>query len=92
MESLVNRTSGLTDIIMKPSKKQMGKNTQEAISIGVLHGHVEMIKSLVERISVKSKIIISGGNARKIKDLVDYEFIKEATIQGLKNVEKINRR
>ena len=92
LDSLSEKSCGLTDILMTPTKKQLGKNTQEAISIGILHGHIEMIKGIINRIDPEAKVYISGGHSWKIKDLIDYEFIIEATIEGLKHVEKINGR
>lgn len=92
LDSLSEKSCGLTDILVSPTKKPIGKNTQEAISIGILHGHIEMIKGMVNRIDPSAKVYISGGHAWKVKELVDYEFIVEATIEGLKHVEKINGR
>lgn len=90
LDSLVEKTSKLSEISLIDTNNAIGKNTVESISIGVLNGHVEMIKALISKIDKDAKVIISGGHARKILKMVDYEFIKEITLEGLKHIEKIN--
>ena len=91
-ESLINNASKLNDVKLKVDKKMnLGKNTSEAISIGVLKGHANAIKGLVEKINNNCHVYLSGGNSKKIINLLDkYEYVKEITIQGMKIIKDLN--
>lgn len=88
-EGLVNNAANLSCFVLKPSEKIVGTNTEDAISIGIVNAHAEAIKGLVGKMNVKD-VYISGGNSVYIKDLVPYTYIKQATIQGMKEIEKAN--
>ena len=91
-ESLISNASKLNDIKLKVNNKnRIGKNTDEAISLGVLEGHSEAIKGLVKKINKDCHVYLSGGNSKKIKELLPkYEYIKEITIQGMKVIRSLN--
>lgn len=93
MESLINNASQLSKVNLKKQKNPIGKNTRDSLSLGVLHGHAEMIKGLVNNINPLTKVIISGGLSMEMKELLpDYEFIKEATIEGMKVLWNFNKK
>jgi len=91
-KALTSNASKLNDIPLKIYNDNIGKSTEESISIGVLKGHVEMIKGLVQNINdTNATIFLSGGNSLLVKDLLpEYIFINEITIEGMKVIEKLN--
>lgn len=91
-ESLINNASKLNDVKLQVSEKHIiGKNTTDAISIGVLEGHVQAIKGIIKQINDHCHVYISGGNSKKIiKALPEYDYVKEITIQGIKVIRSIN--
>lgn len=91
-ESLIGNSSKLSDIKLKIPTTSLGRNTIDAISIGVLQGHTNMIETLVDKIDDDSEVFISGGHSKKIVELLPnkYNFVKEATIQGLKIIGTLN--
>ncbi len=92
LNALFNKASGLSEFdLTLPKNKKIGNSTNEAISIGVISGTIHMLKGLINDIDPEAKIIITGGNARKMKMYVpEYEFIKEGTIEGAKLIEAMN--
>ena len=92
MNALLNNTAKLNDLeLYVPKNKSLGNTTDEALSIGVIKGHIHMIKGLVSDIDKNANVFLSGGNSRTIKEfLFEYEYIKEATLEGLKIIEVIN--
>ena len=91
-ESLIKKASKLAETNLETkTRNHYGKNTQEALSLGVLKGHAEMIKGLVRDIDDDHKLFISGGHSKKILDFMpEYQYVKEATIEGIKAIEKNN--
>jgi type III pantothenate kinase len=86
LNSMVKNARKLSSLKPESTNKVIGVNTNEAISIGVINGHYQMIKGLVSKIDKNARIFISGGDSKFVKKLVNYEYIKEATIEGLKVV------
>lgn len=90
-ESLINNAAKLHEFNLELMNKPLGTNTKECISIGVVQGHVEMIKGLVNKIGSKD-VYISGGNADMVKTFLEkYHYVKEATIEGIKILDKKNK-
>ncbi|MCK5946081.1 MAG: type III pantothenate kinase [Mycoplasmataceae bacterium] len=92
VDGLLKNSAKLNDLeLYVPKNKNLGNTTDEALSIGAIKGHVHMIKGLVGDIDKDATVFLSGGNSRSIKDfLFEYEYIKEATIEGLKIIEVLN--
>jgi len=77
------------DLIFPP--KVIGRNTEESMQSGIMHGSVEMIEGLIMRIkkelSGKPKVVATGGLAHRIAkrtkaiDLVDENLILEGILQ-----------
>ena len=88
--SLMNSTSQLQNIKLKYINKLYGKNTEESISIGIINNTCEIIKKTIKKINPKSKVIISGGDMNLFKNILNFEFIPEVTIEGLKIIKEIN--
>ncbi|WP_371246796.1 type III pantothenate kinase [Mycoplasmopsis agassizii] len=68
-------------------EKNLGNNTEEALSIGFINGFFYMIESLAKNIDPKSKILITGGDAIYLKEIAkinkNIEFIDNMVIKGL---------
>lgn len=94
-ESLISNASKIPSIELLKDIKELnvGHSTQEAVSIGVLKGHAEMIRGLVNRVKSSHKLFLSGGHSKKVKDLLsEFEFIKEATLKGIQIIEELNEK
>ena len=90
LNSLVESAAKLSEIELYLPNKNIGNNTDEAISIGMISGHIHMIRGLVNDINEKSLLILSGGNSKMIsKHLPEFKWVKEATIEGMKVIEKL---
>ena len=90
MESLVNSAAKISEIDLYLPNKNVGNNTDESISIGMINGHVHMIRGFVNDIDKDSTLLLSGGNSKLIsKYLPEFKWIKEATIEGIKVIENI---
>lgn len=90
--ALTKMASKLNEITLKISNKNIGRSTEESISIGVLNGHAEMIRALVKKININNAtVFLSGGASVLIKELLpEYEYVNEVTIEGMKVIEKLN--
>jgi len=77
------------DLIFPP--KVIGRNTEESMQSGIMHGSVEMIEGLIKRIkkelSGKPKVVATGGLSHRIAkrtkaiDLVDENLNLEGILQ-----------
>ncbi|MCK5806985.1 MAG: type III pantothenate kinase [Mycoplasmataceae bacterium] len=88
--SLVSNSSLLHEVEMKVSKNSYGKNTSDAISIGILNASAEAIKGLVSKIDKDALVLLSGGNSKIFQSLLDYEIVEEATTKGLMIIKELN--
>ncbi|TCG10749.1 type III pantothenate kinase [Mycoplasma todarodis] len=91
-ETLVNNASKLHEVNLKLTNKKIGNNTEECLSIGILKGHIHMIRGFIKEIDQDADVFISGGNSKLIKDRIAATYVKEATIEGMKVIEKLNEK
>lgn len=95
-EILTDSTSLLPKISLERGNKFLAKNTIEAMNNGVIYGHAEMIKGLVNRfekeINKQAKIILTGGCANIVRDLLPnyYIFDEDFILKGLNELIKKN--
>ena len=89
-KEIIKGTSLLSEVNLKISKNKLGKNTSEALSIGLLQGHYQMIKGLINTIDSNAIVYISGGDYIHLESLSNFIYIKEATIEGMKVIAKLN--
>ena len=90
LESLIDSAAKISEIDLFLPKKNIGNNTDESISIGMINGHVHMIRGFINDINKDATLILSGGNSKLIsKHLPEFKWVKEATIEGMKIIEKI---
>lgn len=92
LNCLTQSASLLGEVNPKPIEKKIGSNTFEALSIGSIDGHAHMIRGFVNDIDKNAHIIISGGASPLLESkLKEYEFVAEATIEGMKVIENANK-
>ena len=90
--SLSNKAALLPDIQLSIPSSALAHNTVEAMNAGVILGHAEMLKGLIQRIEKEigypCKHILTGGSAIYLKGLLKEEFIYDGdlTINGLKHI------
>ena len=92
--SLSSNAALLPDIELKVPETALAHNTVEAMNAGVILGHAEMIKGLLNRIErelgYSCKRILTGGSAIYLKDLLKDEVIydPDITLDGLEELLK----
>ena len=93
LNALLRDAAKLSQLELKISQNKIGKNTEEAISIGMLNGTKYMLEGIVNSIDPEADVFLSGGNARPIKKMLNnFNFVKEATIEGLKIIGDLNEK
>lgn len=96
LNSLTNNAALLPEISLKTPKSIMARNTVDAITAGVIYGHVDLINGAIKRyekeLGYKCKHILTGGSAIYIKDLLKDEVIYEPNLclEGLNRIIKRN--
>ena len=65
-------------------KKVVARNTIDAMNVGIVYGHADMMLGLVKRLENElgytCKKVLTGGGSIHIKDIVKDEFIYDKTI------------
>ena len=90
--SLSKEAALLPSIELKVPESALAHNTIEAMNAGVILGHAEMIKGLLNRIEKElgysCKRILTGGSAIYLKDLLKEELIydPDITLDGLEGL------
>jgi type III pantothenate kinase len=78
-DALVSNASQLSQFEFHTPTSVLGKNTVECLNTGLLYGHALMIQGIVDKIKTEfhtdAPIIITGGSARFIKDLLGSTII-----------------
>lgn len=85
MDSLVNTTSKLSRTALEVPSKVVNNETSTSIQSGIVYGHIAMIDGLVEKIKEELQIhhahvILTGGYARIIKDVLKTKVIYDETV------------
>ena len=92
LNAVLEKVAKIADMEIEYKQREMGANTKDALSIGIINSHIFAINKHIENIDDKAKVIISGGNAKIITSKVNYEYVKEATIEGMKIIEALNEK
>lgn len=81
LKVLSERTAKLPLVTFSKTKSVIGRNTKEAIQSGFFWGSVEMINGLVKKVNQEkglvSKVILTGGNCKYFKGLIDNVVIND---------------
>ncbi|ALA97603.1 transcriptional regulator [Spiroplasma kunkelii CR2-3x] len=85
-EALFERAQLLQKFNFSYDNATLGKNTKQAINIGLVNGHLLAITAFVNQLAteaIKPQVILTGGNAVYIKKLVTYHYDKDLLFKGL---------
>lgn len=85
-EALFERAQLLQKFDFSYDNATLGKNTKQAINIGLVNGHLLAIIAFVNQLAteaIKPQVILTGGNAVYIKKLVNYHYDKDLLFKGL---------
>ncbi|MCK4904857.1 type III pantothenate kinase [bacterium] len=80
------------------TKFTIGKNTNENLQIGILHGFAYMIEGMLnkfkKKLNFKPLIILTGGDAKKISKMVKFSHIVNPylTLEGIRIIYEENVR
>lgn len=97
-QSLSVKASLLPEVGLEKGKTFLAKNTIDAMNNGLLYGHAEMIKGLVnktiENIGSDCSIILTGGCSNLISELLPTNYIKDENLvlKGLNILFKKNKK
>ncbi len=86
---LKDSTELLPDVGLTKPESIVAKNTNSAINNGLIYGHAEMIKGLVNKyndeFNCHFKVVVTGGCSNLIQGFVDddYIFDEDLTLKGL---------
>lgn len=88
LKSLGQGASLLKSIELDLPTELIGTHTRESILSGIVNGHIYMLTGFVQElysIYPNAKVLLTGGLAASIKDLMDASFIHlpDLTLQGL---------
>lgn len=83
MKALTNGTAQLMDVNLQAPRKVVGKNSPDSINSGIVYGTSAMIERMAEMIEeelgYKCTLILTGGCAPLVKDLLK-DFIYDSTL------------
>ena len=83
-EILSQKGEMLPMVSLVAPKKVVARNTIDAMNVGIVYGHADMMLGLVNRLEkelgYKCKKVLTGGGSIHIKDIVKDEFIFDKTI------------
>ncbi|WHQ36434.1 type III pantothenate kinase [Spiroplasma sp. SV19] len=85
-EALFNRAQLLQTFDYSYENAILGKNTKQAINIGLVNGHLLTVTAFVKQLTtlaISPQVILTGGNATYIKALVSYQYDKNLLFKGL---------
>ena len=88
LKSLFSSAAKLSEVNLDVPKKVIGKDTTTCIQSGSLYGAASMIEGMIKRIEKESgnvKVVLTGGYAENIKDIlnIDYVYEPDLLIEGL---------
>ena len=96
MEVLTKRAALLHEISLKRPKTVYARNTVDALNAGAIYGQADMIMGIAKRyeetVGYEAKHILTGGDARFVKDIVDDSWIYEPNlcVEGLNSILRRN--
>ena len=83
-KSLFDRGEQLPTVSLTTPKKMIGRNTIDCMNIGIIYGHLDGFRGIVNRtekeIGYKCHKILTGGASFFVKDIVDDEYILDENL------------
>jgi pantothenate kinase type III len=96
-ESLYKQTEQLPEINITFTKSVIGKTTEENINNGIVNSTVGLIERVIRKIKNEfkadvKKIFITGGNAKMVLAVLDfeYEYSEGLVLYGIKSIYDLN--
>ena len=95
--SLFDKGEQLPNVSLTTPKKMIGRNTIDCMNIGIIYGHLDGFRGIVNRteeeIGYKCKKILTGGASFYMKDIIDEEYIIDDNlcVDGLYLILKRNK-
>lgn len=83
LNSLFSSAAKLSQVNLEVPKKVIGRDTTTCIQSGSLYGAASMIEGMVQRIKNElgeAKVILTGGLAEVIKDILNLEYVYEPNL------------
>lgn len=85
--ALIERTAQLPAVDLLDPGVPWGRSTSESIQLGLVAGHVGMVRSLVDRMRAalgpETPVVLTGGGARVLAALLtDYRHVPDLTLEG----------
>lgn len=85
--ALVERTAQLPPVPLEDPGVPWGRNTVESIQLGLVAGHVGLVRHLVSRmrdaLGSETPVALTGGGARVLAPLLaDYDHVPDLTLEG----------
>lgn len=87
MDILANKGELLPNINLEMPNKVVARNTIDAMKVGVVYGHLEMIKGLVEKytqeIGYQPQVVLTGGYSVIYKDYMGEKWIYDPNLLAI---------
>lgn len=85
--ALVERTAQLPPVELRDPGVPWGSSTQESIQLGLVAGHVGLVRHLVARmreaLGPETPVALTGGGARVLADLLpEFDYVPDLTLEG----------
>ena len=96
-KSLFDRGEQLPTVSLSVPKKMIGRNTIDCMNIGIIYGHLDGFRGIVNRteeeIGYKCHKVLTGGASFFMKDIVDSDYILDENLclDGLHLILKRNK-
>lgn len=95
-KSLFENGEMLPNIALTIPTHVIGRNTIDCMNVGIVLGHIEAIKGLVNRyfkeLGYETKVILTGGASRLLKEeMKDYIYEESLSLHGLNSILNKNR-
>ncbi|MCQ2742617.1 MAG: type III pantothenate kinase [Bacilli bacterium] len=97
IDALVDKTAALPEVSLKTPMHVIGKNTEDCMNSGMNYGTAYMVKGFADafekEVGYPLKRILTGGNARYVKDILPEFIYDEGLIfEGLLNIYNRNKK
>ncbi|MBI9070022.1 MAG: type III pantothenate kinase [Melioribacteraceae bacterium] len=96
LETMINslnlNTAQLPKVDLSQYNNFIGKDTPDCIISGIINSTICVIEKSVSQLNTRTKLIITGGNAKFIEPHLDleYEFIEDLVLRGVKKIFELN--
>lgn len=94
--ALIGRASQLADVELAIPPYVIGRNTIDALSSGLLHGHASLVKGLTDAVArelkVDKQVVLTGGYAQVLRPLLpNFIYDENLLLDGLYRIYNKNK-